>query len=156
MESRFLANCLGKSNLARIIGNFKKSKPNYREGYYKTDIKNLQTSSGWQCEINSYDMQKLNPVYSVVKLTCVMLHKLLHVPSNMRYLRCMQFRRTYSGTLSQNGSTDINVSRELRDDLAKEGDKPKQANAPTKRKRSCRNLRENSHKSLKVFRITFS
>lgn len=148
MESRFLANCLGKGKLARIIGNFKKSKPNYREGYYKTDIKNLQTSSGWQCEINSYDMQKLNPVYSVVNLTCVMLHKLLHVPSNMRYFRCMQFKRAYSGILSQNGSTDINVSRELSDEPGKEGDEPKQTNPTTKRKRSCRNLREKSHKRL--------
>ena len=84
----------------------------------------------------------------MVNLTCVMLHKLLHVPSNVRYLRCIQFRRTYSGTLSQNGSTDINVSRELRDDPAKEGDKPKQTNAPTKRQRPLRNLRENSHKRL--------
>ena len=155
MESRFWRTALGKANWFELSVISKNRNRIIERGAIKP-TKNLQTSSGWQCEINSYDMQKLNPVYSVVKLTCVMLHKLLHVPSNMRYLRCMQFRRTYSGTLSQNGSTDINVSRELRDDLAKEGDKPKQANAPTKRKRSCRNLRENSHKSLKVFRITFS
>ena len=132
MESRFLENRLGK---LKQIGS------NYREGYNKTNIKDSQISSGWH--VRFHNLQKLNP-----NLTCVMLHKWLHVPSNMRYFRCMQFKRAYSGILSQNGSTDINISRELSDEPAKEGDEPKQTNPTTKRKRSCRNLREKSHKRL--------
>ena len=70
-----------------------------------------------------------------------MLHKLLHVPSNVRYLRRRQLRRTDSGTLSQEGSTSMKASSpwRWRDDPTI-GEKPNNKHVPTKITRLFGNL----------------